>query len=377
MSALFEWEESDRRAQEIFFRADEEFAPDLEPDPNAFLIAGYLPALRHGERRIRIAGPVCPMLRSGLLRASRVFDAWAGRRPRAIAVEPSGGFDPPRPFSGRAAAFFSGGIDSSHLLYANRVDFSDGHPDRVRDALFVEGSDFPGEEETPAAANHAWRVRQRLAETASDGGVELVSIASNVRSLDPDLDFYAREYLGATLAAAAAVFPRRFSSARIASGADVAHLGRWGTHPLIDSNYSTAALTVEHEGLGWTRFEKVSALARWPEAIENLVVCNYRPVFPWVNCGVCEKCVATMLELTAAGVMPQNRSFPFAEVTPEHIGRVPSVSGVAHIWRRIRAEMIRTDRPDLTRAIDDLFRRTRLRDFARAARRILPNLRRG
>jgi len=377
VSARFEWEEAERPPRSIVFRAPAEFAPDIAGEPDVFLIAGYLPAARHGERRIRIEGPVCPLLADGLARVSELVDFWRGRGPGSIAIEPSGFRAPVPRTPARAAGFFSGGIDSAHLFLSNRVDFPERHPERLRDAVVVEGADFPGEEDTREAVDHADRVRARLAETARDAGVALLPVRSNLRTLDPDLDFYAREYLGASLAAVAALFTRRFSSVRIASGADAAHLGRWGTHPLIDPNFSTAALAVEHEGVRWSRFEKVTALAAWPAALENLVVCNYRPAKPWVNCGICEKCVATMLELTAAGLLSRVRTFPTPEATPEMIRRIPHVSGVVHIWRLLRERMALSGRRDLERPIAALLARTRARDIARRGRSLLRRVLRG
>lgn len=371
VSARYEWEDSERPPRTIAFRVPAEFAEDVAAEPDAFLIAGYLPAARHGERRIRIEGPVCPVLADGLARVSAVVDSWAGRPSRSVAIEPARFEAPVPPSRAHAAGFFSGGIDSSHLFLRNRGDFPASHPERLRDAIVVEGADFPGEEDSPDAVHYADRVRARIAATAGNGGVTLIPVRSNVRALEPDLDFYAREYLGTSLAAVAAIFSRRLSSARIAAGADAAHLGRWGTHPLIDPNLSTAGLAIEHDGIGWSRFEKVEALAGWPAAIENLVVCNYRPPAPWVNCGICEKCVATMLELTAAGLLDRTATFPFREVSPDRIGRLPHVSGVTHIWRFLRERMRILGRRDLERPIAALLARTRLRDALRAGRALL------
>src|SRR5262249_18519618 len=100
-----------------------------------------------------------------------------------------------------------------------------------------------------------------------------------------------------------------------------------------------------------------------------------RPAAPWVNCGLCEKCVATMLELTAAGVLERVSTFPTREVTPAMIRRIPHVSGVTHIWLFLRRRMEAAGRRDLEGPIAALLARTRVRDVLRRARRLLPRFR--
>jgi len=366
VSARFEWEDSDRPVKTIVIRTDAAFAAELDADPNAFLVAGYLPALRHGERRLRIDGAVCPSLAGGLARAARVLAFWGGRPGRDLAIEPASGFRAPRARPGAGdGGLLSGGIDSSHLFLSHASDFPEGHPLSLASAFYMEGTDFAEEAESPAAAAYSARVRQRLEAMLAGTATRLVPVWTNVRALDPDTDFYARELLSASFVAGILALSSRISHLKIASGADAAHLGRWGSHPLIDPCFSTGALRVSHVGLRFSRGEKIARLSAWPAAVENLVVCNYRPVEPWVNCGVCEKCVATMLELTAFGLMGENRSFPFPEVLPERIDRIRDVIGVGHVWRNIRAALARAGRDDLTPSIDALLRRTARRNLAR------------
>ena len=56
-----------------------------------------------------------------------------------------------------------------------------------------------------------------------------------------------------------------------------------------------------HDGARHARFQKVRELASWPTALAALRVCPGNPGNE-LNCGVCEKCLRTRLELLAAGV---------------------------------------------------------------------------
>jgi len=65
-AATVVWEDSHRPPVEIWWDLDEDLAADAFPDPNAFVAAAFVPALRHGERRIAVEGAVCPLLAAGL-----------------------------------------------------------------------------------------------------------------------------------------------------------------------------------------------------------------------------------------------------------------------------------------------------------------------
>jgi hypothetical protein len=56
-----------------------------------------------------------------------------------------------------------------------------------------------------------------------------------------------------------------------------------------------------HDGGRFSRLEKVRDLASWPTAIAALRVCPTR-LEDGANCGRCEKCLRTRLELLAAGI---------------------------------------------------------------------------
>jgi hypothetical protein len=74
-----------------------------------------------------------------------------------------------------------------------------------------------------------------------------------------------------------------------------------GSHPAVDALFSSQRVTLIHEGARFSRVDKVRELASWPTALETLRVCPAN-VGDQANCGLCEKCLGTRLELLAAGV---------------------------------------------------------------------------
>jgi hypothetical protein len=82
---------------------------------------------------------------------------------------------------------------------------------------------------------------------------------------------------------------------------DIANPVPIGSHPAVDGLFSSQRVTIMHDGARYSRFQKVRDLANWPTALAALRVCPANPGSE-ANCGKCEKCLRTRLELLAAGV---------------------------------------------------------------------------
>ena len=70
------------------------------------------------------------------------------------------------------------------------------------------------------------------------------------------------------------VVSKGFHKAYIALSYDAAHLHPWGSHPLLDTYYSSAHFQIEHHGLEMSSFEKTALVADWPIALKNVRVCQ-------------------------------------------------------------------------------------------------------
>ena len=74
----------------------------------------------------------------------------------------------------------------------------------------------------------------------------------------------------------------------------------WGQNPCTDYLLSGSSFSLVHDGAGFSRTEKVAAIAKHPIARKVVKVC-WEGRDPASNCGVCEKCVRTHLNFLAAG----------------------------------------------------------------------------
>ena len=357
-SARLLWEDSGLQPFDAYFESDGDGRSGLRAGANAFLAAAFVPAIRAGEKRIRIEEQaVCPILRDGLRAAAAFLRAWYGPAIEP-AIEAPGGFRADRP-EGPAALFFSGGADSLHLLRLNRSIYPTSHPNSFREALHFLGmamfEDDPGQGARNLAAR-GLRSSERIARTS---GLTLRSVRSNVARLSGDNHFWATHTQGAMLASVA--LGQTIRSASLAASWDTRALPPWGSHPLLDPGYSSSAVEIRHLGFDFTRLEKLRALADWPEALENLMVCHETPLpGDEINCGRCEKCVRTMVELLVANALDRATAFPVRRVTAEMIDAVePAQIRTERFWSDLTGPLEAVGRADLARATNAFVSRAR------------------
>jgi hypothetical protein len=127
-------------------------------------------------------------------------------------------------------------------------------------------------------------------------------------------------------------------------------LSRCGSHPLTDPLLSTDATRVVHDGLE-LRSEKVRYLVAAGAPLADLRVCNR---FSSYNCGVCEKCLRTMVALELYGgdcaALPRLK---LAAIDTVEFRNVLEVS----LWADNLAAAERLGRADIANPVRRLLRR--------------------
>jgi len=359
LAARVRWEDSARPPVDIWWDVEGEVADSARPDPNAFLAAAFVPAIRHGERRVAVDGAACPVLGAGLRAIAGLLRSWQPSPAPAPVVEPRDGWTAPVPRAEAATAgYLTGGVDSLHLFHSNRADFPRDHPARISHAFWIRGLDYPGEEESSAARSAYARLDAPISEICGDADVRLVRITTNLRRLDADLSFFARWYLGGALLSGAHLLASRFSTVALGSSWPAEHLVPWGTHPFLDVRYGSAAVSVRHEALGISRIGKLARLRAYPRSLERLITCSDAPAAPALNCGRCTKCVRTLLEMEVAGVLDQARSFPDAEVNGATVDGLELDNGTEYFWGLLVAPLRSRGRGEIASAIERKIRAT-------------------
>ncbi len=364
-SANIVWEDCGRPAQTLYFETSSRYGDSLSPDPHAFLIAGLLPAMYFGERRVWVDGAVCPHLLENIEVALNWIAFWfhaKGQQPIPIEVR-SIKTDASIHKPAQAGFLFSGGIDSLATLRHNHLHYPVEHPARIRDGLIIYGLEVRDD----ISFDH---VLTNLECIADDAGIRMIPMYTNIRELGPERDrdfwagFWLTHYMGATFGAAIHALSRRFTVFSINSCHDIPHLIPYSSHPLIDPFFSSSDLRIQHVGINFSRYEKTKIIADWQVALDNLRVCNDFRSYQkgMLNCGVCEKCVRTMLALLCCGALERTAAFSDKEVTVERIAS--SVTITPHIlplYQELFEPLTRIGRSDLLQAlyrkVEDLERR--------------------
>ena len=303
ISATVEWEDRPYPEQVLEFEInDGEILEELaEPCADAFLAACFPLAALHGEARVRIEEKPCPMLVEGLRTAHAWWASWGGMHSRPPTIEtPAPGRCRTLTAARRAVSCLSGGVDGLHTLMHNRRLYRKGDPAYIREALFIHGFDIGKRPRDPE--NERFRsALGRLEPVAAEAGVRLIPCRTNLRHLPSKPGFWANRHNGAALAAVGHAATLGPAYLFVGGTYHVSNPVPVGSHPAVDGLFSSQRLTVIHDGSRFSRLEKVRDLASWPTALAALRVCpgngGDQP-----NCGRCEKCLRTRLELLAAGV---------------------------------------------------------------------------
>jgi hypothetical protein len=359
LCASVAWEEAARKPQELEFRfLSDQSTIDPTSCADPFLTALAPIAFRHGERRISVEGTVCPLLVENLYTALGYLRDWywyeydlARDEPLRFSIEASRYQVRHLEGNGSAAAFFSGGVDSFDLMLHNHETLSEGHPLRIREALFAWGLDFGTRQDRGDEEAFFAETRARFEPWLNSIGVKLVPAWTTVRFLDRDTHGWQFETHGSAMAAIGQCLGNYTDNFWIASSYDIPALHPWGSHPILDRCYSTSATSFHHARERFTRLNKIAYVAKNQEALDLLRVCFFGDE-AHMNCGRCEKCIRTRIGLLIAGKLEQAGSMPYRELTFDEIARNVTLSPSAAIFARECLAPLRSiGRSDLANAL--------------------------
>ena len=352
-AATVHFEESDRPSREIFIETEAAFADSLAANPHAFVVGCLIPALHFGEKRLAVNEAVCPMLKEGLKTVMAVLGNWTAGVFQPLTIEARTLTHTLYADKGRhAAIFLSGGMDSLAALKRIVDAYPRSHPGYPRDALLIHGFDIGGVIARGAKYHVFERAKAAMAAVAADAGLTLLPLYTNFRHLCDDRDLWLNQFFGAVLAAVAHALAPRIDLAWLASSYDIPHLHPCGSHPLLDPEYGSHDLAIRHRDAGLSRMDKLGIVAGWDTAFQNFRVCLAN-VPDKRNCGRCEKCVRTMLELEALGLLDKTRAFADDAVDPAWLDAFRITIRVREpFYEELIAPLRRRGRSDLAEKIE-------------------------
>jgi hypothetical protein len=270
------------------------------------LLAALSYAMKRGGA-LHVRGRVDSKLLSG---AEKFAEVWASWRPdlfRALRVSADKELDPMLPDNNHGYAFaISGGLDSVFSLLRNSAG-ADGRVNRRPGAGYLMDWRNAGEPESDWAA----QLRDRARAIADAFDIPFYACTTNWREFSTD--FFMDHALG--IIAAAHCLNATASGCVLAADAayrDELRLAPLGNNHTTNPMLSSSAFEAINFGASFLRMEKMRQAAVRPDLVAQMVVCHAKvPGKP--NCGRCEKCVRTGLELFAVTGSPS----PILEALPD------------------------------------------------------------
>lgn len=230
---------------------------------------------------------------------------------------------------GRVASFYSGGVDSLYNI-AECKRLTDRHgTDAVTDLWLIQGMDIKlSDEALWATVKHALN-----APYAKSESMKCVDIRTNARDIHDNYVSWEQLGFSAILGGIAKCFAEPVETVLIGSYAKYRDLIPHASSPLIDPLWSCDRQTIRHFSCRADRMQKIATVAEYaPELLPALRVC-YKNDGGAYNCGKCEKCLRTQMQLLILGVLDAVPGFA-VKLTPDLIRTIwlPWQAKNAYAW---------------------------------------------
>ena len=260
----------------------------------ALACLGLLPAMKTG-RGLRIDGELSERFLDSLETVQDIYCSWEPSFRRVEIVGATARAIPSRPGRG-VGLFFTGGLDSFYTLLK--------HKDEITHLIFIHGIDFNLKD--PVLRS---QVSEMLNRVGTHFGVGVIEIEANLRDCSELFDLNWNLSHGGAFAATAYSLSALIRRIYMPASFIYAELVPWGTHPLLDPLWSSEDLEFVHDGCEASRVQKAAMIANSEIAMTSLRVCWFNTKNAY-NCGECEKCLRTMVNLYAAGALERCSTFP-------------------------------------------------------------------
>ena len=323
---------------DLFFRSN---GPQLVASPEALIVLALPVAMGHGVD-IKAPGRVAPQFLDHLDEWQRAFSAWLPDSLRRVSV--SARTRRPRAPAEGSAAFFTGGADSFYTVLKHQATL-----DRL---VYVWGFDVP---------LHLSGLRRDVAQgiraAATDLDVPLVEVETNLREWsDRNQSVWGMVYSAVALAAIAHAMSPTIGTFQMASLYSYRDLFAWGSTPLTDRYLGSDRTAIIHDGCEADRVERIATLAESPTAMRHLRVC-WENRGGRYNCGVCGKCVRTMIALRICKALDRCETMPDLDLAAVEELTHTFVAVVPRLTELIEHLRINDDDPELLAACEKCLRK--------------------
>ncbi|NOH57232.1 hypothetical protein F0261_04155 [Alteromonas sp. 07-89-2] len=230
------------------------------------------------------------------------------------------------------ASFFTGGVDSFYTFLKNKRE--------ITHLVFVHGYDVALNDSTLRN-----EVSKRLKVIAAEFDTEVIELESNARTYLEKHVLWGPIAHGLALSIVMHSLSSHFKKFFIPSTHTYSELFPWGSHPILDHLWGTSNMRVVHDGCEASRVEKVEKISNYQVALDNLRVCWENPSSQY-NCGRCEKCIRTKINLHACNALDKCNAFDVRELEYELIRQLEITDENSRSFIRQNLTYIKKNNPD-------------------------------
>lgn len=355
------WEQAEKKNFEMSFVIPAKATVKLQVCAEPFVLAAFTRAFDAGERRLQCDMPVAAGLLDGMRSAISVLKFWHAEKFGCLPV-PQLDIESRREarfdnYKRKSTAFYSGGVDATHLLMANSDQYDSNSVGCISHVLMVHGLDIGKSEKNKQQSVFDAFVRNSEPFLQSRK-VDAIPLTTNLRHLDPRLRYFLELGIGFDLAACAAVFAHEFSHVAIATAGErlsLAVQNPASAHPIIHHLLASMEQSIITPHVEVSRLERVRRICSDDTAMSSLRVC-FHSSDEALNCGHCEKCLRTMVAIEVAGGDCE-QAFP-CKPMPSAIRKISlSSEAGAAMWKELLQKVAESDRQAFVPEIKGLLRR--------------------
>jgi hypothetical protein len=292
----------------IYFSIDLAKKDYIHRDASPFAAALLIPAMMQGEDLI-IKGSISKKLYNGMLEIMKELPVTWDKKLKPIKIIADEIIDD-KTTASKVASFFTGGVDSFYTYLMHKNDSKPS--DKIDSFILVNGFDVHPED------SRVWSlVLTNIKTVAESENIELVVVTTNLHQLLEPICSWGEYNNGSCLAAVGLFMRNRFSKIYIPSSYTIDQQKKYanmqeaiGTTVKVDELWSAENIKFVHDGADVCRRDKVkSEIAKSELALKYLRVCYVNKDNRY-NCGSCDKCARTMVNLYLAGALEKAKTFP-------------------------------------------------------------------
>ena len=283
----------------LWYRLPTKYSAMLTKSSDPFVLGTLFTAMNRSTA-LHVHGEVSPSLLQNLEDFQEVWRCWLPERYTKIDIVADVEREQPKASNPDGAIVaFSGGVDSCFTVWRHHTGSCGRLRRNLQAGVMVHGFDIPLKENDTFE-----RATERSRKMLQSLRMEFIPMATNFRQLGNIWE----DAHGAAIASSLMMLQGGYEAGLIASSAPYYKLILpWGSNPVTDGLMSSDAFQIIHDGGAFTRSEKVREISNWTEARQYLrVCCQKKQSGPNCgqgrNCGVCAKCIRTILNFRANGL---------------------------------------------------------------------------